>query len=247
MTRCTVVKALDETAREASAPNLARIRDILVGTHFKAYDERLQRHEDALEKTRAELRQRLAALETDTESLTHTARMEKREFEKAVQARFKALEEGAARLQHEFRTAVVEARKEVEATVRTLTDHLAATVTEATARAESAVAAIRETQEASQRESAGALKEEIADVSTRLTSELHRRTDEIAARLEDLSTHTSDACATLQQTKLSRYALGEVLLALGAQLLDAPRKTRGAAARAMDKPSDAAAAAPPDA
>ena len=258
-----MVKAMDSAAAGAGA-KLDHIRTILHGTQFKGFEQKFQRQENALEKARAELRERLKAAETATRDLEQASRQERRELEKQLSSRLDQIAKSITILEKASKTAIEEVRKNGDTTKKKLTKDAAAqrqalegAVTtlkeETTAQLQTmkeefttqlgtlkdeAAAQLAELREES-RSTLNALKEKQRRMGKDLTDTFrHELTDEVAkqntqtqhlasdlsARISDVDEALTEQVTTLGETMISRHALGESLVALGAQLLGAVRE-----------------------
>jgi chromosome segregation ATPase len=213
-----VVKTTGEIPGGAPT-NLDRVRDIILGADFKAFDLKFQRQEEALQTSRDELRGEIGALRTAFEALERAQRRDADEREQRLATRLDALEAAVRDLRREAADSIASLEQGWEQSLTSLRDAVETKLDEARDEAREDAAALK------------AATAETLDTLARRTTALedgasaamaaHERVrDDLSARVNDVRTKLTEAVATLQQTKLSRYALGEVLLALGAQLLE---------------------------
>ncbi len=221
--------------------NLDRVRDIIMGADFKAFEQRFQRHEEALETARGEARTELATLKSALDALEHARRRDAEELERRLCTRIDTLESTVRDLKREAADSIAALEQGWEQSLTSLRDAVEARLVEARDEAREEAAA--------HKSSTSATLDAFAQRATRLEDSAaaaavaHERVrDDLSARVNDLRAALNEAVATLQQTKLSRYALGEVLLALGAQLLErADKRPHPSAANRGPAPADKSA------
>ena len=210
--------------------NLDRVREIIAGADFKAFDLKFQRQEEAFAAFRDEVRQEIAALKQAFAAHEQTQGRDAEALEHRVNERLNAAADSVADLRRETTEAAAETKRGQKQTLDSLRDALEARIAETAAAAREGLAE----RGAADDKRFAALAERCArieDGAAALASKHGRALDDLAVRITDVRTAFNDAAATLQQTKLSRYALGEVLLAVGAQLLErADKRPRPAAA-----------------
>lgn len=243
---------------------LDHIRDILHGTQFKGFEQKFQRHENALEKTRAELRERIKAAETAARELERTSRKEHRETEKQLSGRIERLDSALKELKKDTKGAVEDVRKngdvshkklkkEMEAVRRALEGSLTALKEDTTAQinalreeftaelgtlreeltgrigaiqkeTQNSMNTLTERQKRIRKDLSESFRHELADEAAKQSSQAQHLFDDLAATVSDLQETLTDRVSTLGETMISRHALGEALVALGAQLLGAVKE-----------------------
>ena len=114
-----MVKARDDRIAGAGT-NLDRIRDIILGASTKSYEQKFQRHENALEKARSELRDRIKATEGSVRSLSQTSRNEREELDRKLSARLDSLDTAVEALKKESCTALKTLKQEREAAAQAM-------------------------------------------------------------------------------------------------------------------------------
>jgi dGTP triphosphohydrolase len=223
--------------------NLDRVRDIIMGADFKAFEQKFQRYEDTLESARGEIRAELATLKSALDALAHGQRRDADDIERRLCARLDTVESNVRDLRHETASSIASIEQGWEQSLTSLRDAVEARLVEARDEARDEAAEFKasnvETLEALARRAT-----KLEDNASAAATEHERVRNDLSARVNDVRATLNEAITTLQQTKLSRYALGEVLLALGAQLLErADKRPQPAANRgpvSADKTTDPA-------
>lgn len=220
--------------------NLDRVREIIAGADFKAFEQKFQRHEEALGAFRDETRDEITALKNAFEAHERAQGRGAEDLAKRVDERLSAIEDSVRELRRETGDSVAGIQRGWEQSLDSLRDAIDAKIAEARAEAREAVAAL----DAADAERFDALVQrctQLEDGASALAGEHSRARDDLAARIADVRAALNEAVTTLQQTKLSRYALGEVLLGLGAQLLErADKRAQPAAAVRQPREKDTA-------
>ncbi len=236
-----MVKAYNDVPGGAPS-NLDRVREIIAGADFKAFELKFQRHEEALAAFRDEIRDEIAALKNAFDTHERAQGRDAEELARRVDERLTAIEASVRDLRRETADAVAGIQRGWEQSLDSLRDALEAKIAETAAEAREGLAALG-TADTERLDALAHRCARLEDGTAALAGEHGRARDDLAARIADVRGALNEAVATLQQTKLSRYALGEVLLALGAQLLERADKRPQPAASRAPAPADKTPAA----